>query len=133
LAPRTVLVTLAVGQVIRHVYRAVRSTHELLTPVHITGTVLDITLNSQVPVDTAGIEDLPASYNFVIDDGTSDHLRPWLVNRDLAGAGGGRPRPGADYMESRLAAIRHLDFEPGDRVELVGQRYSRYARKLRHA
>jgi hypothetical protein len=128
-----VLVTLAVGQVIRHVYRAVRSAHELLTPVHITGTVLDITLNSRVPVDTAGIEDLPTSYNFVIDDGTTDRLKPWLVNRDLAGAGRGRHERGTDSMEARLAAIRHLAFKPGDRVTLVGQRYSRYATKLRRA
>ncbi|WP_426502033.1 DUF2207 family protein [Dactylosporangium sp. McL0621] len=134
LAPRTVVLALAGFQVLRHLFRIARSAYELLRPVRLTGTVLDVTLNSQVPVDSMGVADLPASYSFVVDDGTADRLTPWLVHRALAG---GRDRRGpsgaAGDFQGQLAAVRHLDYAPGDRVHLVGQRFSRYVRELRHA
>ncbi|GAA3454539.1 DUF2207 domain-containing protein [Dactylosporangium matsuzakiense] len=124
---RLAVLLLAALQLLRHGYRAARGAYDVLRPLEVTGTILDITLNSHVPVDTAGITDVPSSYYFIVDDGRTDRLTPWLVNRDLAGA---RKHFGND-PQALVAAIRHVGYRPGDRVRLVGQRYSRYVRSLR--
>ncbi|WP_433040488.1 DUF2207 family protein [Dactylosporangium sp. CS-033363] len=132
--PRTILLTLVGFQLLRHVYRLVLAIDELARPVRLTGTVLDVTLNTQVEAEHQGLRDLPHSYSFVVDDGISDRLTPWRVSRTLAGAGGLRRLQGQhDDVFGRLADARHLDYEPGDRVYLVGQRHSRYVTALRHA
>lgn len=111
---RLPLLALALIQVVRAAYRLVRSLLDLKRPVQVTGTLIDIGVaahrNSADDLD--GVPDLPTHYYLVIDDGTSDELRPWLVNRDLAGFR-------FDTMD--------IGFQVGDTVRLTGQARSRYA------
>jgi hypothetical protein len=134
-------------------YRLVRSLLDLVRPVRVTGTVLDISIAGQQPsadAAEAGLEvpDLVTHYFVVVDDGSSDVLRPWIVNRDIARDGDGdgardgtapRPRrPDSDRLDrtdpAALAAwherLVRPGFQPGDRVTLVGQRWSRFVTAL---
>jgi len=49
------------------------------------------------------LPDLPTHYYLVVDDGTTDELRPWLVNRDLPGG-----PDGADAGTRQPGALRRL-------------------------
>jgi hypothetical protein len=131
------LLLLAGVQAARAAYRLVRSAVDLRFPISVTGTVVDIGVAARNPsADYANaqrpIGDFTTYYYFVVDDGSTDVLRPWLVNRDVAGD----PRPGtfdpdagwpgADQAWSGNAG----GFRPGDAVRIEGQRWSRYARRL---
>jgi hypothetical protein len=123
----------------------VRSLLDLVRPVRVTGTVLDIGVAGQQPsadAAEAGLEipDLVTHYLVVVDDGSSDVLRPWIVNRDIARDGAARRprRPDSDRPDltdpAALAAwherLVRPGFQPGDRVRLVGQRWSRFVTSL---
>lgn len=142
---RWLLLALVAVQTVRAAYRLVRSLVDRARPVQVTGTVLDISIAGRQPtadVETAGltIPDLTTHYVVVVDDGSSDVLRPWIVNRDIA-RGAGPPPPdqcGSDRLDAapRLTrTTRHErlvqpGFQPGDRVRLVGQRWSRFVSSL---
>ncbi len=132
------LLLLAVIQFVRSGYRIVRSALDLERPVTLTGTVLDITVaGQQRSADNArpgfDIPDLPTHYYVVVDDGSSDVLRPWLVNRDLArGTAMEGPPMGANPVRFAVwheALVRPF-FQPGDRVRLTGERRSRFVTAL---
>ena len=133
---RVALAILGVVQLGRAAYRFVWSFVDIRWPVTVTGTLIDITIAGETTVDDdrAGMPaSLPTHYHMVIDDGTSDQLRPWIVNRDLAR---GRPRPDRIDPSARaayLAEVIRLGFQVGDEVTLRGERFSRYARSLQRA
>lgn len=112
--PRWLLLVLVAAAAVRSGYRLVRSVVDLVRPVQLTGTVLDIGVAGQQPsadaAEAVGVamSDLATHYFVVVDDGTSDLLRPWIANRGLLRQG----------------------LEPGDQVRLVGQRRSRYVSAL---
>ena len=135
------LLALAAVQLLRAVYRTVRAALDLARPVHVTGTVLDVTVGSlQRSADHArpgfDLPDLPTHYYLVVDDGTTDELRPWLVNRDLARGTEMEPMP-MNANPVRFAAWHEMlvrpFFQPGDRVRLTGQPWSRFVTALRPA
>ena len=94
-------------------YRLGHGLIDLHRPVRITGTVLDVTVASQNRADDVDF-DFTTFYYIVVDDGTSDVLRAWIVNRDVAGD--------APFTPGNAGGIR-----PGDTITVEGQRWSRYA------
>ena len=60
------------------------------------------------------------------DDGSTDVLRPWLVNRGVAGD----PHPAWAADPAKAMAGDAGGFRVGDLVTIEGQRFSRYARRL---
>lgn len=138
--PRLMLVALFAVQAARAAYRMVRACVDLARPAVVTGTVLDITIagRQHTSDDSVGLDlpDLPTHYWVVVDDASTDVLRPWIVNRDVAGA----DRPHLNPLElatldpadraAWLARMVAPSFQPGDRVRLVGQRWSRYVRSI---
>lgn len=139
---RWLLLALAAVQAVRAAYRLVRSLVDRARPVQVTGTVLDISIAGQQPTadeaDAVGvaIPDLATHYYVVVDDGSGDVLRPWIVNRDVARGGGPPPQPywdGSEPPGTQAIWYERLvqpGFEPGDQVRLVGQRWSRFVRSL---
>lgn len=136
--PQWLLLTLLGIEVLWCAFRIVHAGLDLARPVQLTGTVLDIGVGTrQRSADQSrpgmDLPDLPTFYLIVVDDGRSDVLVPWIVNRDIArGTDIGPPPVGADPQ--RLAAwhealVRPF-FEPGDRVRLTGQRRSRFVTAL---
>jgi hypothetical protein len=135
---RTVVVALAGVQLVRHAYRVLRSLVELSNPVHVTGTILDVTASNQDLNENPDIDDVPGGYYIVVDDGSSDVLRPWRVTRALIMGAEHTPvhtsPPGTrDHSERQLAYLRHMDFQPGDRVYLKGQRWSHFTTVFKHS
>lgn len=133
---RGLVVVLAGMQVARAAYRLVRAQLDLARPAVVTGTVLHVSVaNSQHTADEAGrqgvdVPDLPTHYYVVVDDGSTDVVRPWIVNRDLARGSDAVGSPPFGQPE-RLAAwfddlVRPF-FGVGDRVQVVGQPRSRFA------
>jgi hypothetical protein len=124
----------ALVQVARALYRLIRSIVDIRRPVTVTGTLIDISLVGQQTV-TADRPDLPATmpthYYLIVDDGSTDRLRPWIVNRDLAR---GEDVPGPmdpTRLGEYVQQVIKLGFAPGDRVCLQGERHSRYVTALR--
>jgi hypothetical protein len=110
---------------------------DLARPVGVTGTVLDITVfgrqHNADHADQAGLDlrDIPTHYYVVVDDGSTDVLRPWIVNRDLASGALSPPWPPMPAgIETWQAHLSRPAFEPGDQVRLVGQGWSRYVKSL---
>jgi hypothetical protein len=125
--PWGLLLALVAVQLLRAVYRIVRATLDLARPVQVTGTVLDVTVGSlQRSADHArpgfDLPDLPTHYYLVVDDGTTDELRPWLVNRDLARGSEMEPMPvhanPVRFAAWHEALVRPF-FQPGDRIRLT--------------
>jgi hypothetical protein len=131
------LLALAGLQVVRQAYWLVRSIVEVSWLVRVTGTLLDISQAGRSNTDSYGerlgiTQDLPTFYYFVVDDGSSDVLRPWIVNRSQArGTKDIRASAfGPDGAGAFLAEISSVAFRPGDRVHLEGERWTRYARSV---
>ena len=126
---------LAVVQLGRAAYRLARSTMDICRPTSMTGTVIDITVavENEIPVvpeyelpdDVPSLTVVvPVYYYFVVDDGSSDQVRPWLVDSRLAlGALEPRLPPSPDNLF-------RLGFSIGDTVHLEGEPHSRYASVL---
>jgi hypothetical protein len=142
------LLTFAGLQVVRQVYWLVRSIVEVSWPMRITGTLLDISQASRSKTDSYGrqlgiTQDLPTFYYFVVDDGSTDILRPWIVTRNQArGAGriqaslfglAGTGPFGPDGAGAFVEEISRVAFRPGDQVHLEGERWTRYARLVQPA
>jgi hypothetical protein len=136
---RGLVVVLAGVQAMRAAYRLVRAQLDLSGPAVVTGTVLDISVAHRQPTaDAAGpqgdaVPDLPTHYYVVVDDGSTDVVRPWIVNRDLARGTDDLGSPPFGQPE-RLAAwfddLARPFFRIGDRVQVTGQPRSRYATAL---
>src|SRR6185436_11982586 len=96
---RYLLLAVAVVQAARAAYRLIRALVDLLSPVTVTGTVLDVTVAGRQHLadhDGSGmpaLPDLPTHFYVVLDDGSSDVLRPWIINRDVAGGEARGQRP----------------------------------------
>jgi hypothetical protein len=133
---RVAVAGVAAVQLVRAVLRLILSLVDIYRPVTVTGTLIDITIAGETKVsdDRPGLPaTLPTHYHMVIDDGSTDQLRPWIVNRDIA-----RGRPVSDkfspsQMPAYLADVVALGFQVGDTVTLRGERFSRYAGSLRRA
>jgi hypothetical protein len=135
-----VLVVLLAGvQTARAAYRLVRAQRDLSHPVEVTGTVLDVTTaHRQHTSDGAGpqgegLPDLPTHFYVVVDDGSSDVVRPWIVNRDLARGErdvGAAPFGSPEQLGGWLADSVRPFFAVGDRVTVVGQPRSRFATSI---
>lgn len=131
----TLIFVVALIQVLRALYRTARSIMDIVWPAEVTGTLVDIHVAGEttVPDDHPGLPaTLPTHYHLVVDDGSTDELRPWIVNRDIA-----RGRPVARPTDpSQLKAFIEdtiaLAFAPGDTVHLKGERWSRYVSVLEH-
>jgi hypothetical protein len=133
------ILVLAGIQVARAAYRLIKSIVELARPERVTGTLLDISRAGQSHPDNIdpsvdGLPDLPTHYYFVVDDGSTDVLRPWIVHRGLAR---GPDRNHVPFDPSNLAAfaedISRVAFRPGDRIRIEGERWSRYAKLVGRA
>ena len=117
---------------VRAAYRLVSSAIDLFFPLRVTGTVVDIGIAAQNPtadhpqVAAAGYGDFTTFYYFVVDDGSTDVLRPWLVNRGIAGD----PHPAWAADLDKAWSGDAGGFRVGDLVTIEGQRFSRYARRL---
>lgn len=113
-------------------YGLLKSFVEVTRPVEVTGTVLVISrANQTTSADYAPfgqeIPDLPTHYYFVVDDGTGDVLRPWIVHRGLAQGADAPPHPfDVAGMAGFLKSLSKVGYEPGDRVRLTGERWSHY-------
>lgn len=132
--PRGLLLVLVAVQVARAAYRLMRSIVDLARPVTVTGTVLDLSvLSRQRTADNIdGALDMPTHFFVVVDDGSTDVLRPWVVNRDLARGRPIKPRPPEPSgLRPWMESIARPSFEPGDQVQITGQGWSRYATRLR--
>jgi hypothetical protein len=127
-------------QVVRQAYWLGRSIVEVSWPMRVTGTLLDISQAGRSKTDSYGerlgiTQDLPTFYYFVVDDGSTDVLRPWIVNRDQARgtkhikAGPLGPKGAAVVVEE----ISRVAYRPGDRIQLEGERWTRYARVVQPA
>jgi hypothetical protein len=134
--PRGLVVVLAGVQVARAGYRLVRAQLDLARPVVVTGTVLAVSVAHQQPTgDHEGphgedLPDLPTHFYVVVDDGSTDVVRPWIVNRDLANGGhaaGPPPFGNPERVAAWLDDLARPFFRIGDRVRLTGQPRSRYA------
>ncbi len=135
------LLALVAVQLLRAGYRIVRAALDLAHPVQVTGTVLDVTVGSlQRSADHSrpgfDLPDLPTHYYLVVDDGSTDELRPWLVNRDLARGRQMEPMPvhanPVRFAAWHEALVRPF-FQPGDRIRLTGQPWSRFVIALKPA
>jgi hypothetical protein len=116
----------AVLQFGRAAYRFVRSTMDIWRPTRMIGTVIDITIahGIETPADVPDPRaTLPSVYNFVVDDGSTDEVRPWLVISPLAG----RDR---DPFPPSPIDLFELAFAVGDIVYLEGEPHSRYVSVL---
>jgi hypothetical protein len=126
----------ALIQVARALYRLIWSIVDIYRPVTVTGTLIDISLVGQqtVTADRPGLPaTMPTHYYLIVDDGSTDQLQPWIVNRDIAR---GEEVPGAMPMDPAGVAeyvqqVIKLGFAAGDPVYLQGQRHSRYVTALR--
>jgi len=116
----------------RAAYRLVSSAIDLLFPLRVTGTVVDIGVAARNPTAdhaeqaTFPMGDFTTFYSFVVDDGSTDVLRPWLVSRGVAGDV--HPARAADPGKAMSGDAG--GFRVGDLVTIEGQRFSRYARRL---
>jgi len=133
---RGLVVVLAGLQAARAGYRLVRAQLDLARPVVVTGTVLDVSVAHHQPTaDTPGphgqeLPDLPTHYYVVLDDGSTDVVRPWIVNRDLARGRrdvGPPPFGGAERLTGWFDDLTRPFFSTGDVVRLTGQPRSRFA------
>jgi hypothetical protein len=141
------LLALAALQVVRQAYWLGRSIVEVSRPMRVSGTLLDVSQagrtdpNSTFSEQTGVAHDLPTFYFFVVDDGSSDVLRPWIVNRNLArgtdrisaspfGRGGGFDPAGVAAFVEEMSRV---EYRPGDRIHLEGERWTRYARVVQPA
>jgi hypothetical protein len=126
------LLVVAGVQALRAAYRLVSSAIDLLLPLRVTGTVIDIGIAAQNPAadhpeaDAMDLGDFTTFYYFVVDDGSTDVLRPWLVNRGVAGD----PHPAWAADLRKAFSGDAGGFRVGDLVTIEGQRFSRYARRL---
>lgn len=87
---RYLLLAMAAVQAVRAAYRFVRSVVDPVLPAEVVGTLLDITVagrrHNADHAEEHGMDlrDLPTHYYVVVEDGSSDVLRPWIVDRDIA-------------------------------------------------
>jgi hypothetical protein len=133
---RGLVLVLAGVQAARAGYRLVRAQLDLARPAVVTGTVLHVSVAHHQPTaDNRGphgeeLPDLPTHYYVVVDDGSADTVRPWIVNRDLA-RGGHEVGPPPFGSSERLAGwfddLTRPFFGVGDLVRVTGQPRSRYA------
>ena len=106
-------------RLLRNLYLGGRAVADRAAPVTVTGTLLSIRPNNP---DAPPEDDIPEVISalrklrrvsprrlmrVVVDDGRSDHLRPWLVQ-----------------------ARNAVGVQPGQAVALVGERFGRYARSV---
>ena len=133
---RGLVLVLAVVQAARAGRRLVRAQLDLARPAVVTGTVLDVSVaHRQATGDHRGpsgeeLPDLPTHYYVVVDDGSSDVLRPWIVSRDVArGTDVGAPpfAAGAERLAAWFDDLARPSFRTGDLVRVTGQPRSRYA------
>jgi hypothetical protein len=127
-------------QVVRQAYWLVRSIVEVSWPMRVTGTLLDIGHAGRSKTDSYGerhgiTQELPTFYYFVVDDGSTDVLRPWIVNRDQArGTKHIKASPfGPGGAAAVVEEISRVAYRPGDRIHLEGERWTRYARVVRRS
>ena len=127
----------ALVQIARALYRLIWSVVDIRWPETVTGTLIDISLLGQQPVtvDQPGLPaTMPTHYYLIVDDGSTDQLRPWIVNRDLA-RGEETDEEDEPLDPTRLGEylqrVIKLNFATGDTVYLQGQRHSRYVTALR--
>ena len=133
---RGLVVAFAGLQAVRASYRLGRAILDIVRPIVVTGTVLDISVaHRQRSADHNGpsgepYPDLPTHFFVVVDDGLHDVVRPWIVNRDVARA---THEPGPPPMHDPVALAKwtaHFAqpaFAVGDLLRVVGERRSRFA------
>jgi hypothetical protein len=133
---RGLLAVLAGVQALRAGYRLVRAWLDLTRPQVVTGTVLDVSVAHHQPTaDNQGphgeeLPDLPTHYYVVVDDGSTDVVQPWIVNRDLARGErdvGPMPFGSPGLITGWLDDVARPFFRTGDLVRLTGQPRSRFA------
>jgi hypothetical protein len=142
-APWPAYLRIAVGtvvgaQALHTVYRLTKAIRDVAHPVRVTGTVVAVsTAGRQASADETtpdgpAIPDLPTHFSIVVDDGRSDVLSPWIVNRDIARGREPDPMPFADptRMPEWLDELARPFFRVGDRVHLVGEGWSRFVTSL---
>jgi hypothetical protein len=117
------VLALAALQVGRHAFRFARALIDRKWPTTVTGTLLDISVAGQkLSADESVIADFPKFYYLVVDDGSADTVRPWLVDGHRAGNQVHRSATGIRVEPSPLRA--------GDRVRVVAERWSRFVNQV---